>query len=944
MSKKYLTKLPPKTSKVAPGDVVGGMIYMMDKPVGVEPGMIGISVDSPSYIAFVKEQLALLEQNEHPTKQLQSRFNQHIKKTKGFQALSQEEKIKILLEDKVHIERRYPLKRKDLKRVFLSTGKFHEVNSWQKYYENVGTGGLLFHSYKDKLKIHKNDHFASQIQKFIDDGNKAYMVKQDGKMVFGRTGPDTSRLLKTEVGRKLQLGANPFVAIATAGLSALGFAAGILGWRALILKQNTPKAANSAAIVEEVATKLANIRGFNSQEIEIIEGTYKDGTPKIATVVTWSPGCRDLTGKLAGGEEDKTNVIVSWDQNGVHLKVDKDGNIIRSKKEMIKGKEKISYEKILENGSVSAASIEEYNQAKAVSEHRIAGLGESLISFISMGDRDGIGEVGQNKVILPLKPPQGDCLYQFFGIDFGKAYEGPNPIIDSLSDDFSIINPTNRKSRFLNISILYDTSLSDKMKGVYLLAVLRNKLSDEEKEKVAAEYEANGDKSFADKLRAYPESLFEKYGDEIGLDLKGDEADKLMHAQQIKRWIKNGDLWWIKNEENKYRELARNEAENKELQKHYLSYADKLSTVYTLAKHADNKVLDAFSKRIKLTPSQIDILENIEKLTAHRLHALSPDGKVQLNHLRVDREDRVPWQLTTENGKFALVCEDTKNIENIKSRLALLNNDHLASKIKTVNNILKIEDLSQEDLNMLHQELSEEKIAKLRDIPEFRTQAMRASFEKRLKLNKERETPIDATKPKVVVTPDDQPLLAPVITTEPHKKRRSKPVAHSYKSKQEKNPKETLVTQNLNTAENVEKFIQENQQQCAHLKVVSKNPGSLTIEVAKTGQTAPLQIFIDNDIENQSTRYAIKKDLVGQQSISDYQDVCECALLTATSNTQYNISIAPIEQRAMLQQAFDIEIAKAVQDGRFTEDAKPTVVGRVPEVSALFTVSKGKSL
>src|SRR5262249_22322795 len=154
------------------------------------------------------------------------------------------------------------------------------------------------------------------------------------------------------------------------------------------------------------------------------------------------------------------------------------------------------------------------------------------------------------------------------GIDFGKAYEKENPIIDSLSNDFSVINPSNRKKRFLNISILYDTPLREKMKGVYLLAALRNKLTDIEKEKIAKEFWDSGDTVFADKLRGYPESLFEKYGEKIGLDLKTPEGQELLADQKVKRWIKNGDLWWIKNEENKYREKAQN-ATSKLKKNHY---------------------------------------------------------------------------------------------------------------------------------------------------------------------------------------------------------------------------------------------------------------------------------------------------------------------------------------------------------------------------------------
>jgi hypothetical protein len=931
MNDRYLTQLPPKSSKVAPGDVVGGLIYIMDKPVGVEPGMIGISIDSPSYREYVLSQLKLLERNKHPHKQLQSRFNHYVKKTPGYSELSQEAKIDLLLQDKKHLQHRYPMTKADAKKIFLSFGKYHEVKAWQTFYENIGTGGLLFHEYEKKLKTSKKDHFASHIQKFIDNGNPVYMVKQDGKMVFGRTGPDVKRLLKTEIGKKMQAPANASLAIATGGTSALLAAAGLLGWRAMILKQNTPTNANSAAIIEDVATKLANIRGFSSQDIQTIQGTYANGTPKIATIVTWSPGCGDLTGKLSGGEKDKTNVIVSWDKNGAHLKVDKDGNILRTKKSEIAGKEVIGYEKILEDGSVEDVNKEVYEAGLAVSEHRIAGLGESLISFISMGDRDGIGEVGQNKVILELKPPHGNHLYQFFGIDFGKAYEGKNPIIDSLADDFSIINPSNRKSRFLNISILYDTSLRDKMKGVYLLAVLRNKLSDEEKERIAIEYEEGGDKSFADKLRAYPDSLFDKYGENIGMELTGTDAEKLMEKQKIQRWIKNGDLWWIKKEENKYRELA-SKASNKKRQKHYSQYADKLSHVYNLAKDADNKVLAVFSNRLHLSPKQIDLLENVEKLTAHKIHVTSPDGKVQLNHLRVEREDRVPWQLTQENGKFTLHCKATKNLDEIKNRLALLEDPELLSKIKIDNKNLRIEDLTQLELDKLGEQLSEERVASKRSISGFRTQSMRQSFENRLLLNKA----LEAEKAKSV---DPMPEKTHVPKkTEPrklnNKAKRSKAVTPSFANKQVPSVQDTVLNQHACSTTYLQNHILENQQQYTHLKVSTEAPGSINIDICEDEKALPIRAQVNDDITNKTVSYSLNQNISIENFEMACRHICQLAIATAAPFAQFDISVAPSENRAFIQKALDEAIAKAIQENRFDETTKPILVGRVQAIEA----------
>ncbi|MBS0289345.1 MAG: hypothetical protein JSS07_04830 [Proteobacteria bacterium] len=924
MSKRHLSKLPLKSSAVAPGDIVGGLIYVMDKPVGVEPGMIGISRDSAAYLDFVKMQLDMLEKASHPNTQLQARFSTILKQHPDYNTLDLPKKIDILLEDKVHIKRNRPMSKTDLKKIFFDLGKYHEVKAGE-YYENVGCGGLLFHEYKKALNINKKDHFAEHIQKLIDKKNEVYMVKQDGKMVLGRTGPNSKRLMKTEIGRKLQILAHPFISLATLGVSALGFGVGILGWRALIMSQSKPIDANAAAIAEEVATKVANIRGFNSQEIEIIEGTYEDNTPKLATIVTWSPGCRDLTGKLAGAESNKNNVIVSCNKEGP-IKVDAQGNIIRIKRAH-KAAEK-TYEKILKDGSIQIVNKQDYMNAMAVSEDTIAGLGESLISFISMGDRDGIGELGQNKVILPLKPPQGKYQYQFFGIDFGKAYENENPIIHTLADDFSIINPSNRKQRFLNISILYDTPLREKMKGVYLLAALRNKFTDEQKENIAKDYESNGDKLFADKLRAYPESLFDKYGEDIGLELENTEGEKLLQAQKVKRWIKNGDLWWIKNEENKYLEMA--SKADKKLKTHYLHYADKLANIYTLAQTADKKVLDVFAKRFQLMPKQIEILDNLEKLTAEHVHVKSPDGKVWLNHLRVEREDRIAWQCEEKEGKFNLICSASTNLAQIRQKLSLIKNNPLADKIKIINNQLSIAGLSQQDMNILSELITEEKVASMRkDAAGFRTNAMQAEFHQRLMLNEQQQKQSEPKAKMQATQPESLDDLTPK-TALSQKELRKKPVAYYAQSNKESNTRE-IITQNQIDTKKLASFYEQHQAQFPSLHINRKSKGKLIIDIDVPNINSPFQAFVEEDDANQKLNYSAKNDLFVKEKEDDFasvcQELCSFAVNAAEPFTQFDISVAPPDKRSILQQTFEKAIAKAVLEKRFDEASKPSIIG-----------------
>ncbi|HRE31806.1 MAG TPA: hypothetical protein PLD88_07530, partial [Candidatus Berkiella sp.] len=91
-----------------------------------------------------------------------------------------------------------------------------------------------------------------------------------------------------------------------------------------------------------------------------------------------------------------------------------------------------------------------------------------------------------------------------------------------------------------------------------------------------------------------------------------------------------------------YHRLA---AENPKQKKEYEEYAKRLTGILKIANDTDESILKTFEKRMRLTPTQIDLLDNLEKLTANNAHTLSPDGSVKLNHIRVENTDRIAWQL-----------------------------------------------------------------------------------------------------------------------------------------------------------------------------------------------------------------------------------------------------------------------------------------------------------
>lgn len=849
---RHLNRLPPKSFQVAPGDIVGGLIYVMDKPLGIEEGMIGISMDHPHYRAFIKNQLATLEQQrlspQEPPSLLLERYLFLYNKHQGFEHLSMDEKIDLIIKDKVHQVHRQGMNWKDVKNIFFSFGKLHEVQAFRKVYTNEGMGGLLFAAYKKQQGITDDQHFVTQINKLIyDENDKVYMIKQDGQLTLGGTGPGLRKILKTTTGKQLQRLANPWVVAATLGGSLAAFGIVTLAWRTSYLRKNKPTVANQDAIVEALATKIAALRGFASQEIEQIQGTYPNGLPKIATIVTWQPGCQDLSGKLAGGKKNWSNVIVEWDKNNQPIKIDNQGNILRSATKDKEGK--MTYEKILPDGKIIPATAKEYKKAQGLSNHHIANLGESLITFICMNDRDGIGKQGQNKAIVPLF--QENKTHQFFGIDFGKAYKSQNVIIDSLQDDFSFINPRATQQRFVNASILYDNPLREKMKGVYLLAALRGKLTLEQKEQIIDDYEKT-DPAFAKKLRHYPSEM-------------------------------NADLVLLAKQQAKFQQMAQQSTQPKECQA-YLQYAQQVELMQARVKHNDKVVLEKFAKRLTLTPNQIDILDNLEKLTAERAFTTSIDKKVQLNHIRVERNDRVAWQLEKNlDGTFNLVC--AKNGSAIENRLRAIKEPsivHLLTPLKTRDHQGVIENLTLEQLELL-QHLSEESVAKARGLT-YRSPQGYVRLQENLT-----ESP---TSSSALDKPFEQRA-----TYLPHTQR-------------DENKWETLIEQQGKLA-SFATFINTHQQQL-EISSIKQAPAQLMLTFK---HNRSVTVLITQQGENLS--FALPAHLSKKQFSQISEKICHLAVASSSGSVRLSLTQQKNKPLANLLQALQTPTSKSTNLGKF---------------------------
>ncbi|MCS5710557.1 hypothetical protein [Candidatus Berkiella aquae] len=925
---RHLTQLPVKSFKVAPGDVIGGFVYVMDKPLGIEEGMVGISVDSPGYRNFIKNQMVAL-QAEHDAPSslnltpLQACYNKIRQENPDFANLAEDKQIDFLMAHQNHVKKRHGASLKEMQKVFFSFGKYHELKGLQSYYVNEGMGGLLFEQYKKECKVEPGDHFAAHIKKLCDNNNQAYMIKQDGELVMGGTGPGTQKILKTNTGKKLQRLANPFVVLATGGLSGIAFGVALALWRRHYIKNNSTTSVNSDAIVESLSTKLAAIRGMDVQGIDTIQGTYQNGAPKVVTAVSWRPGCLDLSNKLAGGS-NFDSVIVSWDGKS---KLPHKVALIDGVEYTIRatGKDKndkpTGFEKISPEGKVSPATRKEYEKGHYVSNDNIRGLGESLLSFLAMADNDGMGKVGQNKAIIPIDPPDGNYTQQFFGIDFGKAYKGPNPIVGTLKDDFSFDNPQDFRKRFVNYSALYDNPLREKMKGVYLLAALRGKLDDDEKAKIIDEYRKSNDHAFADKLQAHP-----------------------------KDGVKNGDLELIETQIAEYYKLA---AENPKQKKEYEEYAKRLTGILKIANDTDESILKTFEKRMHLTPTQIDLLDNLEKLTANNAHTLSPDGTVKLNHIRVENGDRIPWQLNkNDDGTFDLVCEDdNRQLNVIRDRLKKA--PEILAQLTEENGKFCAKNLTTDQVNQLSQQINEEKVANARGLA-YRTQETRNNFHERLrqadKPKEDKPKKGKAKQPDVVPKAfDEEPSVGPSVEPSLPQPERSRSMTSQFglNSSVPSSQIEQALTAEGNLKK-VQHFLAKEENKAAlnisgpiqPTKIGSFNPQDAVVVPLKNAKTdTQVKAYVSTTSTN-DLQYSVQKDCTEKDFYFAAKALCRIAIQNAKPNAIFDFSMAPPEKKEAISKAFESvkkeELSKP--HSRFDEQTFPKLID-TPKVKAENQVS-----
>lgn len=222
-------------------------------------------------------------------------------------------------------------------------------------------------------------------------------------------------------------------------------------------------------------------------------------------------------------------------------------------------------------------------------------IGRYKAMFLLLADRDAVGSHGQNKGIV-----NG----HFFAIDPGHSLEGNGAALE-IHDDFSFKDTQGGvfEKRFLNFSVFDDSNRSEKLKG---MVAIRDAFVRGDFDNIFNEYEAR-----------FPAD-----------DPHADQA--LSQAIQTRLG---------------------------EMRAEFNGQYDRMMGVF-------GGQLDVYDHFVALTPGDdatacrvIDAVENLERLTSPTV-ATSKYGEVQLRHLEVTPETRVPWKVrVAPDGAVVYSCD-----------------------------------------------------------------------------------------------------------------------------------------------------------------------------------------------------------------------------------------------------------------------------------------------
>ncbi len=224
-----------------------------------------------------------------------------------------------------------------------------------------------------------------------------------------------------------------------------------------------------------------------------------------------------------------------------------------------------------------------------------ADIGRYKAKFLLLADRDAVGSHGQNKGIV-----NG----HFFAIDPGHSLEGNGAALE-IHDDFSFKDTQGGvfEKRFLNFSVFDDSNRSEKLKG---MVAIRD---------------------------AFVHGDFDNIFNAYALRFPADDphADQAL-SQAIQTRIR-------------------------EMRAEFNGQYDRMMGVF-------GEQIDVYDHFVALTPGDdatacrvIDAVENLERLTSPTV-ATSKHGEVQLRHLEVTPETRVPWKVRVADGGAAVFACD----------------------------------------------------------------------------------------------------------------------------------------------------------------------------------------------------------------------------------------------------------------------------------------------
>lgn len=366
-----------------------------------------------------------------------------------------------------------------------------------------------------------------------------------------------------------------------------------------VFRKNSKENENINAVLECLGNEIARLYGMPVQDQRLIFGTYLDGHPKLMTACRWDTQMDMIEGKIAGSKEK--DEYRGYLVKGEVIK-DEEGKPVKDKKGKLMFK------------------FETDKTGKLCIDTSIKNLGEYLALFIAQGDRDVLGSQGQNK---------GIKNGQLFGFDFGHSYREENPLLKTLNDSFAFIQPTSKSEKFKNMSVFYDTNMSERMLSMFYMYQLAD--------------DAVKNKNFTSTERHKIEQAIEAYK-EIFPEFK-EKITAMQAANNKESEVFNAYI-------AKFKELAA-KSNNPFEKKQYLIYAQEVETAKKRAAVATDTMLTIFKNKLQLTPGEVDFCQNVERLLS-TTRETSTDDRVKLTHLRILPEEFIKCQLVRKDNQFEL--------------------------------------------------------------------------------------------------------------------------------------------------------------------------------------------------------------------------------------------------------------------------------------------------